>query len=60
MLAAVEVGNVSGERLEQAHKFERELNWQRNRHDPKKQTQQRAIWKARARSARAVLKGTER
>jgi hypothetical protein len=60
VLAAVEAGNVAGERLEQARKFERELLWQRDRHDPKKQSEQRAVWKARTRSARAVSKGKDR
>ncbi len=60
VLAAVEAGSVAGERLEQAHKFERELVWQRDRHDPKKQSEQRAVWKARTRSVRAVMKGKYR
>jgi ribosome biogenesis GTPase len=56
VLAAVEAGNVAGERLEQAHKFERELAWQRDRHDPLRMRQVRSVYRARTRSARAHQK----
>jgi ribosome biogenesis GTPase len=56
VLAAVEAGNVAGARLDQAHKFERELAWQRDRHDPLKMNEARAVWRARTRSARADQK----
>jgi len=53
VLAAVEAGRVDGERLQQAHKFERELAWQRDRHDPLKAREARALHRARTRSVRA-------
>jgi ribosome biogenesis GTPase / thiamine phosphate phosphatase len=56
VLAAVEAGNISGERLDQAHKFERELAWQRDRHDPLRMREARSVYRARTRSARAVQK----
>ena len=56
VLAAVAAGNVAGERLDQAHKFERELAWQRARHDPLKMNEVRAVWRARTRSTRADQK----
>ena len=54
--AAVEAGNLSGERLAQAHKFERELAWQRDRHDPRRTSEARSVHRARTRSARAGQK----
>jgi ribosome biogenesis GTPase len=56
VLAAVELGSVAGERLEQAHKFERELSWQRDRHDPLRMREVRALSRARTRSVRADQK----
>ena len=56
VLAAVEAGNVAGERLDQAHKFERELAWQRDRHDPLRMREVRSVWRARTRSSRADQK----
>lgn len=56
VLAAVESGSVASERLDQAHKFERELAWQRDRHDPLRAKEQRAVWRARTRAARADQK----
>jgi ribosome biogenesis GTPase len=56
VLAAVEAGHVSGQRLDQAHKFERELAWQRDRHDPLRLREVRSTYRARTRSARAVHK----
>ena len=56
VLAAVEAGNVAGERLDQAHKFERELAWQRDRHDPLRMREVRSEYRARTRSVRAVQK----
>jgi hypothetical protein len=54
--AAVDAGSVAGDRLAQAHQLERELAWQRDRHDPLKMSEQRSVWRARTRSARADLK----
>jgi ribosome biogenesis GTPase / thiamine phosphate phosphatase len=56
VLAAVELGSVAGERLEQAHKFERELSWQRDRHDPLRMRETRSLYRARTRSLRADQK----
>ena len=56
VLAAVVAGDVAGERLDQAHKLGRELAWQRDRHDPLKMNEARAVWRARTRSARADQK----
>jgi ribosome biogenesis GTPase / thiamine phosphate phosphatase len=56
VLAAVLAGNVAGERLEQAHKFERELAWQRDRHDPLRMREVRSVYRARTRSVRADQK----
>ena len=52
VIAAVATGDVAGERLEQAHKLERELAWQRDRHDPLRMREVRAVWRARTRSVR--------
>lgn len=52
VLAAVQAGSVDSQRLDQAHKFERELAWQRDRRDPLKQREQRAVWRARTRAVR--------
>ena len=56
VLAAVANGSVAGVRLEQAHKFERELAWQRERHDPQRTSEVRAARRALNRSARAERK----
>lgn len=56
VLAAVEAGQVETTRLAQAHKLERELNWQRDRHDPQKMSEKTAAYRARTRAARAELK----
>lgn len=56
VLAAVERGGVASERLEQAHKFERELSWQRDRHDPRRMREVLSLRRARARSLRADQK----
>ena len=56
VLAAVELGSVAGERLEQAHKFERELSWQRDRHDPLRMREALSLRRARTRSLRADQK----
>jgi ribosome biogenesis GTPase / thiamine phosphate phosphatase len=56
VLAAVEQGSVTNERLEQAHKFERELAWQRDRHDPLRMREARSLYRARTRSARESQK----
>ncbi|HKO50551.1 MAG TPA: ribosome small subunit-dependent GTPase A [Polyangiaceae bacterium] len=56
VLAAVELGSVAGERLDQAHKFERELSWQRDRHDPLRMREALSLRRARTRSLRAGQK----
>lgn len=56
MLAAVEAGQVEAERLEQAHQLERELTWQRDRHDPRKMSEKIAASRARSRASRAEQK----
>jgi len=56
VLAAVERGSVANERLDQAHKFERELSWQRDRYDPLRMREVRSLSKARTRSVRADQK----
>ena len=56
VLAAVELGSIATERLEQAHKFERELAWQRDRHDPLRAREALALGRAGARSVRAQQK----
>ena len=56
VLAAIEEGSVAAERLEQAHKFERELSWQRERHDPLRQREAHAANRARSRAQRADQK----
>ena len=53
VLAAIEQGSVAAERLEQAQKFERELSWQRERYDPLRQREARALNRARTRALRA-------
>lgn len=60
VLAAVEGGRVAGERLEQAHKFERELAWQRDRHDPLRRHAARSQYRAHSRSLRADQKQRRR
>ena len=60
VLAAVERGSVAAERLEQAQKFERELTWQRERHDPLRMRETVALRRARSRSMRADQKQRQR
>ena len=56
VLAAVGLGSIRAERLEQAHKFERELAFQRERHDPLRAREALALRRARVRSQRAEQK----
>ncbi len=56
VLAAVEAGAVRGERLDQAHRLERELAHQRDRHDARKQSEHAAKRKALAKASRALQK----
>ncbi len=56
VLAAVEAGSVASERVSQAHKLERELAWQRDRHDPRALSERRSVWRARTRANRAEMK----
>ena len=56
VLAAVELGSVGRERLEQAHRFERELAWQSDRHDPLRMREARSLHRARTRSVRSDQK----
>ncbi|HET7539738.1 MAG TPA: ribosome small subunit-dependent GTPase A [Polyangiaceae bacterium] len=56
VLAAIERGSISGERLEQVHEFERELSWQRDRHDPLRRREVRSLNRARTRAQRAEQK----
>jgi ribosome biogenesis GTPase len=56
VLAAVALGSVAGERVEQVHKFERELAWQRERHDPLRRRAARSGYRERTRSLREVQK----
>ena len=56
VLAAIDRGDVASERLEQAHKFERELAWQRDRHDPLRMREALALRRAQARSLRGDQK----
>jgi hypothetical protein len=44
---------VARERLEQAHELERELSWQRDRYDPQRQREVRALNRAQTRALRA-------
>jgi ribosome biogenesis GTPase / thiamine phosphate phosphatase len=60
VLAAIEAGGVEGERLEQAHQFERELAWQRDRHDPLRLREARSLSRARTRSLRVDAKQRRR
>jgi len=60
VLAALEQGNIASERLEQAHKFERELSWQQRRYDPLRQREARALHRVRTRSQRAEEKQRRR
>lgn len=53
VLAAIAEGTVLAERLEQAGKFERELSWQRERHDPQRLREMRALHRVRTRAHRA-------
>lgn len=53
VLAAVAAGSVAGERLDQAHRLERELSWQRKRHDPLRASELRSAWRAQSRASRA-------
>jgi ribosome biogenesis GTPase len=56
VLAAIAAGSIERERLAQAHKLERELSWQRDRHDPRKLSEKIAASRARTRAARAGQK----
>lgn len=53
VLAAIADGSVLAERLEQANKFERELCWQRDRHDPNRLRNLRALHRVHTRAQRA-------
>ncbi len=53
VLAAVAAGSVAGARLDQAHKLERELAWQRDRHDPLRMREARAAWRTLSRGVKA-------
>ncbi|HEX3772898.1 MAG TPA: hypothetical protein VHV51_00470 [Polyangiaceae bacterium] len=53
---AIEAGSVAVERLAQAHKFERELRWQRDRHDLRKQSEKIALYRTRSKESRARQK----
>ena len=56
VLAAVEAGRVAADRLHQAHKLERELAWQRDRHDPLRAQRVQAAHRARSRASRVEQK----
>lgn len=56
VLAAVEAGSLSAERLEHAHKLERELLHQRRRVDQRLQAERQRMHKARTRASRAWQK----
>jgi ribosome biogenesis GTPase len=56
VLLAVERGEVSAERLEHAHKLERELAWQQRRHDAHQRRQTRVAHRARSAHARDALR----
>ena len=60
VLAAIEQGSIASERLEQAQKLERELSWQRDRHDPLRLREVRTLNRARTRSIRADEKQRRR
>jgi ribosome biogenesis GTPase len=60
VLAAIQAGKVERERLAQAHKLERELSWQRERHDPRKLSEKIAASRARTRALRAEQKRQKR
>jgi ribosome biogenesis GTPase len=52
---AVECGEVSPERLEHAHRLERELEWQQRRHDALHRRRERSEQRVRNRAVRDVL-----
>lgn len=56
VLAAVEAGTLSAERLEHVHQLERELLHQRRRVDQRLQAEQRRMYKARSKASRALMK----
>lgn len=60
VLAAVETGELSAERIEQAHKLERELLHQRARVDARLRAAQHQERKVRARAGRQLMKGKGR
>jgi ribosome biogenesis GTPase len=56
VLAAVEAGTLSPQRLEHAHQLERELLHQRRRVDQRLQAEQQRLYKARSKASRAWQK----
>jgi ribosome biogenesis GTPase len=56
VLLAVKRGEVSAERLEHAHKLERELAWQQRRHDAHQRRQTRIAHRARSADVRDSLR----
>jgi len=56
VLAAVELGSIATERLEQARKFERELAWQQKRHDARSLSEARSGYRAQTRALRETQK----
>lgn len=56
VLAAVAAGALSRERLDHAHKLERELLHHRRRVDARLRSEQQREWKTRSREARSALK----
>jgi len=56
VLVAIESGAVANERLAQAHKFAREMAWQRDRYDPLKREEARSLRRAQTRAVRAGQK----
>jgi len=56
VLAAIEAGSVQRERLARAHKHQRELTWQSERHDPRKLSEKIAASRTRTRALRAQQK----
>lgn len=55
VLVAVERGEISSARLEHAHRLERELEWQQQRHDAQHRRQARVANRARSVAARDAL-----
>ena len=56
VLAGIEQGTIARERLAQAHELERELSWQRERHDPLRLRKVRSLKRAQTRLQRAAEK----